>query len=91
MPVESDDDRLALLDDFGVEIEIAGRVVTAIFDDGYADALGVWVTTPVLTAKTVDFENDNRGDTLHIANVAYTIGERQPDGQGMSQIILQRT
>lgn len=91
MPVEDDSDRLAVLLDFGVEIEVEGNVVTAIFDDGYEDALGQWVTIPVLTVRTIDFDYD-KTQSLSIAGVAYTVAEKpQVDGQGMSTIILQKT
>jgi len=91
MAVESDDDRAAILADFGEPIIIGSLTITAIFDDGYEDALGTWVTTPVLTARTMDVTSYARGTALTIAGVSYTIAEQQPDGQGISQVILQRT
>jgi len=92
MSVENDDDRLAILDDFGVEIEIEGKVVIAIFDNGYEDALGQWSTVPNLTARTIDFEDYDKGQSLYVGNTAYTIAEEpHSDGQGISIIILQKT
>lgn len=91
MAVENDDDRLAVLEDFGVDIEIGGKTVIAIFDDGFEDSLGQWVTVPVLTARQMDFDYD-KGEALSISNVAYTIAEEpRVDGHGMVTIILQKT
>ena len=89
--VESDDDRLAMLEDFGIDVEIAGREIVGILDNEFEDALGTMVTVPVLTVRTSDIENDNRGDTMYIDNTAYTIAEKQDDGQGITHVILQRT
>lgn len=92
MPVESDDDRLALLADFGVEVEISGKTVIAIFDNGFEDGNGQWITVPVLTAREIDFTDNDKGDSLSIANVKYTIAEEpQPDGQGIVNVLLQKT
>lgn len=91
MPVESDDDRLALLADFGVEVTIGARTVVAIFDNGFEDGNGQWITVPVLTAREIDFEDNDKGDLLSIAGVDYTIAEEpQTDGQGMANILLQK-
>ena len=91
MSVENDDDRLAVLEDFGVDVEVKGRVIIAVFDDGFLDSLGSWVTTPILTVRTKDVADVDRGDTMNINNVAYTLSEKQPDGQGMTNVILQKT
>ncbi len=91
MAVETDNDRADVLSDFGVTVIIGALSITAIFDDGYEDALGSWVTIPILTARTIDVSGYSRGTSLTISGVAYTIEEQQPDGQGMSQVILQRT
>ena len=91
MAVESEDDRMALLEDFGIIVEIAGKEITAVMDNGFEDALGTWVTVPVLTVRTSDVTDASRGDSLTIDNIAYTVAEIQPDGQGISNLVLQRT
>ena len=91
MSLESDDDRAAILADDGVNVTIGGGTIVALFDNGFVDALGMWSTTPVLTAQTSDFTSHDRGTSLTIGGVAYTIAEKQPDSTGMSQIILQKT
>lgn len=92
MTFETDNDRSSMLEDFGINIEIKGRTIIAIKDDGYNNALGVWVTVPVLTGRTIDWETYSKGDALVMEGVNYTIAEApQTDGQGISNIILQRT
>ena len=91
MTVESDDDRIALLADFGIDVTIGDDTVVAIFDNGFEDALGTWVTVPVLTARTTDFTSHARGTALTVGGVAYTIAEKHPDGTEISTIILQKT
>lgn len=91
MSVESDDDRLAVLDDFGVEVVVNGKTFIAILDNEWEDSNGMSVQVPVLTARTIDFENEDRGDTVSIGNTDYTIAEQRPDGQGITYVILQKT
>lgn len=89
MAVESDEDRLALLSDFGFEVEIGGKSVMAIFDNEWQDGNGIAVTVPVLTVRTIDVEDFPRGQTIYIENKKYSLAEPMPDGQGMTHIVLQ--
>lgn len=91
MPVESENDRLALLSDFGVDVEIGGETITGILDNEWQDMNGIAVTVPVLTVRTSDVTNYLRGQALTIAGIAYTIQEKMTDGQGIVHIILQET
>ena len=91
MAVEDDSDRLALLDDFGLDVHIKGRVVTGILDNEFSEVGGVASTVPVLWVRSIDIENDSRGDALTIGTTDYTIAEMQPDGQGITIVVLQET
>ena len=91
MPVESDNDRLALLDDFGVNAEIKGKVIVGIFDNQYEDANGMAVQVPVFTVRMIDIDDVSRGDKIHIEKTNYTVAEIQDDGQGIAHVILQKT
>jgi len=91
MPVENDNDRLAILDDFGVEAEIGGKVIIGILDNQYEDANGMSVQTPVFTVRMIDINNVSRGDKIYIEKTPYTIAEIQDDGQGIGHVILQKT
>lgn len=89
MTVESDDDRLALLADFGVDVEIGGKVITGILDNLWEDANGVSVNVPVLTVRTKDITDFSRGQVTIVNNVRYTSEEYRNDGLGITNIILQ--
>lgn len=91
MPVESDSDRLALLNDFGVSAEIGGKTIIGILDNQYEDANGMAVQVPVFTVRMIDINSVSRGDKIHIEKVDYTVEEIQDDGQGIGHVILQRT
>ena len=92
MGVLSDNDRFGMISAFGTDVELNGRTITAIFSDRYDDEFGISSSIPNLTVRTIDVADDNKGDSLTIDDVAYTIAESpQADGQGFSFIILQKT
>lgn len=92
MTFETDSDRRDMLEDFGFEVLLNGVPVTIIFDNGYHDALGSWVTIPMITAVENDFKDASVGDALNINGVIYTIAESpQPDGFGIVNVILQKS
>lgn len=95
MPVESDEDRLAMLNDFGVEAEVAGETIIGVLDNQYEDANGMAVHVPVFTVRMIDISTVSRGDSIYIndpfsAVKQYTIAEIQDDGQGIGHVILQK-
>lgn len=89
MSVESDDDRLALLSDFGIDVEIGGKTITAILDNLWRDANGIEVNVPVLTARTSDLSSTTRGQSVTIGDTSYTAEEFRSDELGITNIILQ--
>lgn len=91
MPVESDNDRLAILNDFGIEAKIGGKSIIGILDNQYEDANGMAVQVPVFTVRMIDIANVSRRDVIYIENVKYTVEEIQDDGQGIAHVILQKT
>lgn len=93
MTFETDSDRRAMLEDFQPDTEVIlnGVPVTIIFDNGYDEVLGSWVTAPMLTAVENDFKDSSVGNVLNINGDNYTIAESpQPDGYGMVTVILQK-
>ena len=100
MPVESEADRRIYLADFGVEIEIVGQgsptpTFKAIPDDDYTeidtfDSSGVQSTRPRFEALTSDVAGLSEGAPLLVDQVAHTFVRQQPDGTGMSIVILEK-
>lgn len=61
--------------------------ITVIFDNGFAEQLGISTTNPTATAIAAQMPNVARGQTLTINSVNYRIDDLQPDGTGL--LILQ--
>ena len=93
MSVETAADRTALLADYGTTVTKADATTfTGIFDnDSLAvdlDESEVESTEPTLLARTADVSGLAHGDSLTISAVSYTVRGIQPDGTGMTQIML---
>lgn len=78
--------------DFGVVATLAsGASVTGIFDAAGVDILTAASVGPQFMAKTSDIGSLAYGATLTISSVSYTVRQNDPDGTGMSRLILERT
>jgi hypothetical protein len=93
MSVETAADRTALLADYGTTVTKADATTfTGIFDNDFLavdlDESEVESTEPTLLARTADVSSLAHGDTLTISAVSYTVRGIQPDGTGMTQIML---
>lgn len=78
-------------DDFGIAAVVDGEAVTGIFDNIYVEIEGVSGTHPVLTCKTSAVSHASQGDTVTIAGISYRIASIEPDGTGVTQLILEDT
>jgi len=93
MSVETAADRTALLADYGTTVTKAdASTFTGIFDNDFLavdlDESEVESTEPTLLARTADVSSLAHGDTLTISAANYTVRGIQPDGTGMTQIML---
>lgn len=77
-------------DGFAVTATIGGASVSAIFSNQAADALQVAGTQPVLTVKSSDVSATARGTAVVVNAVNYTVAKIEPDGTGMSRVILEK-
>ena len=87
------DDVPAMLLDFGVPVTLPNRATfTAIFDRQYA---GVGETAPVesygpaLTCLSMDVADLSHGDALSVEGSDFTVRSKQPDGAGVTVLILE--
>jgi len=99
-PVETDDDRLDLLDEneFGTLVSLplsAGgtKSVKAIFDRAWTDlevldGLPVSETHPSLLLRASELSGVNLAGTLTIGAESFVIREPRPDGTGMTRLVL---
>jgi hypothetical protein len=90
MAAESAADLLALfdLDDFAVEVTLNGSSIRAIVDYEDVEVMGDYSRWPVLTVRTSDLDSDPHGDTVVLEGTSYTIVNVDPDGTGVSRIVL---
>jgi hypothetical protein len=100
MPVETADDRLLMLADFGVTVSYtyADATVTSftgIFDSDYqaVDAGGgvaFAMQQPRVTCRTADVSGALEGDTAVIEGVTYTVRVVMDDGTGITELTLEK-
>ena len=93
MSVETTADRTAMLADYGSTVTKAdASTFVAIFDNDFLavdlDESEVESTEPTLLARTADVSGLAHGDSLTISSTSYTVRGIQPDGTGMTQIML---
>lgn len=78
-------------DDFGVAVTIGAATVNAIFDGGYAEALGVPGTRPTLCCRSADVSGLARGTTVVVpVHGSFKVIDEQPDSSGISRVILEK-
>lgn len=92
-PVESDADRAVFLnsDEFAVTATINGADIDGILDDEFTESNGFAGSRPTLLCRTKDIEDNSieEDQTAVIEGISYTVREIQPDGTGMSLIVLE--
>lgn len=95
MTIESDADRLGMLNDFGVAAVINGTLnVIGIFDDRFkmVDELGQEVESalPQLLCRSIDVESVTDGMTCVVSGTNYVVRTLEPDGTGFTRLILHK-
>lgn len=83
------EDHSAYLIDFGVDAVVAGRIVRGIFDNAYADPLGIVAgSQPVLLVISSVVPDVAVGDSVTVGGDPYTVGRVEPDGAGLTRLVL---
>lgn len=85
------EDRSTFMADFGEDVLVAGQPLRGIFDAVYQASLEVASTAPALTV----FEADLPALTVGLSTVVrgaetYRIVNQQPDGTGVTVLLLER-
>lgn len=94
MPMVEDLSTFFNVDEFGVQAVLDGaRAVTGIFDNGHRQALGaIGVQDPSFTAPSADLATAVQGSALRIDGIEgvgrYTVRDIQPDGTGVTTLLL---
>jgi hypothetical protein len=79
--------------DFAVDATVNGAAVRGIFDNGFAlgsVGIGMAGTQPTLRLRTADVAADPVGQAVSVNAVAYTVAAHEPDGTGVSVLMLER-
>jgi hypothetical protein len=83
------EDAAPFLTDFGIVATVGGVSVRGIFDNAAADPFGVVAgTQPTLLIATADLGSAAVGTAAVIVGTTYSIAEIQPDGTGMTRLVL---
>ena len=82
------EDFTPFFEDFAVNATL-GAATKVIFDRAHLESLGISATQPLLVAKTSDVSSANKGTSITINGTAYTVMDNQPDGTGMSTLLLE--
>ena len=101
MSVETAADRAVFLADFGETVKFnpasgSRKTITGILDSIYEEveaggSVGVAMQQPRLFVRTADISGAVEGDAVTVANNDYVIRVIMSDGQGMSELILERS
>lgn len=90
--LESDQDRLDVLQELGELVTIDGNEVWVIFDQQYLEALtdpGMSSAEPEVVGRTSDLKSVTQSTTIQRSNGdQYRVRENEPDGTGMTLLRL---
>ena len=76
--------------DFGTACSVGGVAVHGIFDAAYADVFGIVAgTRPALLIASADAPDVAIDDAVTIGATTYTVAVVQPDGTGMTRLLLE--
>lgn len=80
--------------EFATSCTLNGAPVSAIFDAAYAlgsvGEFGIASAQPTLTLATADVPASPIGQAAVVQGVAYTVVSHEPDGTGVSRLLLRK-
>ena len=94
MAVESSLERSSLLQDFGVSATWSGGSAVGIFDTYYSDedaggGTAFAMSQPRFLCQSADIVGLSNGDVLTVATVEYYVRVTMPDGNGMTELVME--
>ncbi|MBU0752367.1 MAG: hypothetical protein KJ787_13925 [Gammaproteobacteria bacterium] len=76
--------------DFGVAATVGAVSLTGIFNNAYQDAFGLVAgSSPVLLVVSAAAPSAAVGDSVTVGSTSYTIARVEPDGTGITRLLLQ--
>ena len=88
MTVETDNDRLNILSDFGVTAKVAGKDVLGILDREFKDIGGVETYYPIFECRRSDAPDVSHQDIVLVEGDTFHVVSIENDREGMQQLIL---
>lgn len=89
------EDLSPFFEDMAVDATVNAVAVRAIFDNGYSQGsvglIGIASTQPSLMLPTTSVPASPVGMAAVVAGISYTIAAHEPDGTGVSSLLLERT
>lgn len=83
----------AFFTDFGQTVTVGGAAVSAIFDNGYAlgsvGPIGMASSQPSLMLASASVPANPVGTAVLVGAANYVVGAHEPDGTGMSRLLLE--
>ena len=74
---------------FAVDAIIGDSTVSGVFDAAYAERLNTAGTAPVFLCRSADVAAVEQGDPVTIDGVEYEVAGIEPDGTGMTTLVLE--
>jgi hypothetical protein len=98
--IETESDRLAMLSDFALDVVFDSQsgpaeTIKGIFDNIYQEVeaggnVGISMQQPRLFVRSSDVTGAVEGDTCEIDDVTYVIRVIMSDGNGMTELALEK-
>jgi hypothetical protein len=94
MMVETGLERLSMLNDFGVNVTVNGSTIKGIFDSPYGPVevggeVAFSIQESSVLVRTSDIPTVVQGTTMVVDGRSYVITDIQPDGTGMTTLMLE--
>jgi len=94
MTVETSQDRLIFLNDFGEDIDLGTSVIKGIFDRPHADTnaggeVPFSIQECYAEVRTEDVTRVAQGSIVTVRGDDYVVTDVQPDGTGMTMLMLE--
>jgi hypothetical protein len=75
--------------DFAVSATLGAATFPVIFDRAHLEAMGINGTQPMCMGKTSNLGSAARGASITVNGASFTVLDNQPDGTGMTTLLLQ--
>jgi len=86
-----DEDLGVFLDEFAVTALLPGAVtVNVIFDNQYASPFDISASRPSCIGKSADLDSLLFGAGIVVSGVDYVVRSVEPDGTGMTRLMLEK-